>query len=496
MSIVTRFAPSPTGYLHIGGARTALFNWLFARKNKGKFILRIEDTDRKRSSEESTQKILEDLKWLNLNWDEGPEIGSEAGPYFQSQRLEIYRKYLNQLLDSGRAYKCFETPEELALAREKARQEGKGYKYDGAGKKLTKEQIAEFEAQGHPYVVRLAMPEEDIIVTDAILGEIRFPKEELEDFVIFKSDGFPTYHFAVVVDDYLMGVTHIIRGQEHLMNTPKHIALQQALGFTTPVYAHVPLIFNMDGSKMSKRDKEKALKKGLTPPEIDVHDFRAAGYIPEALLNFIVLLGWSPGGDKEYMTIDEMVELFSLERIGKTNAKFDRDKLLAFNAHYIQTLSEDRLKQLIRDFIAQTDYPLKLADDVQLSKIIELYRPRAKTLKDLAEMSKFFFVDEIEYEEKAVRKFLAKEQGQMILKDVEKILTDIDIWTEQAIEDKLAKYCEQKELKFGKVAQPIRVAITGTTVSPPIFETLVLLGKEKTLKRLKIAKQLAKEQGE
>ncbi len=495
MSVVTRFAPSPTGYLHIGGARTALFNWLFARKHRGKFILRIEDTDRLRSSEESTRKILEDLKWLGLNWDEGPEVGGDNGPYFQSQRIDIYNEYLNRLLEEGRAYKCFETAEELAAARERAKQEGRGYKYDGAGKRLTKEQIAELETQGRPYVVRLAMPEEDIIVSDTILGDVRFPKDELEDFVIRKSDGFPTYHFAVVVDDYLMGVTHVIRGQEHLMNTPKHVALQMALGFASPIYAHVPLIFNMDGSKMSKRDKEKAIKKGLTPPEIDVYDFRKSGYIPEALLNFIVLLGWSPGGDKEFMTIDEMRELFSLERIGKTNAKFDRDKLLAFNSRYIQTLNEDRLKQLIREFLADTNYALKLAGDEELSKIIELYRPRAKTLKELAEMSEFFFAEEIRYDEKAVRKFLQKEHGRAILRDVETILTEIDDWDEKSIENGLARYCEEKGLKFGKVAQPVRVAVTGTTVSPPIFETLVLLGREKVLRRFAIARKLA-EQGE
>ncbi len=494
MSVVTRFAPSPTGYLHIGGARTALFNWLFARKNGGKFILRIEDTDRARSTEESVRKILEDMKWLGLDWDEGPEVGGVNGPYFQSERLDIYRGYLDRLLSEGKAYKCFESAEELAAARERARREGRGYKYDGAGKRLSKEEIARYEAEGKPYVVRLAMPEEDIIVSDVILGEVRFSKEELEDFIILKSDGFPTYHFAVVVDDYLMGVTHVIRGQEHLMNTPKHMALQKALGFSSPVYAHVPLIFNMDGSKMSKRDKEKALKKGLKAPEIDVYDFRKAGYIPEALLNFIVLLGWSPGGDKEFMDISEMIELFSLERIGKTNAKFDRDKLLAFNSHYIQTLEEGRLKELLGDFLSEGDYSLKFASEEELSEIIRLYRPRAKTLKELAEMSEFFFVDEIEYDDKAVRKFLRKDEGRAVLREVFEILSGIDNWNVQELEVKLGEYCERKGMKFGKVAQPIRVAVSGTTVSPPIFETLVLLGREKVLRRLEEAIKLSEQE--
>ncbi len=488
MKVVTRFAPSPTGYLHIGGARTALFNWLFARKHNGKFILRIEDTDRSRSFEESTKKILEDLKWLGLNWDEGPEVDGPNGPYFQSQRLEIYKEYVNQLMEKGLAYKCFETPEELARKREIARKEGKPLKC--SCKELPPDVIKQYEKENRPFTIRFTMPEEDIIVNDIILGEVRFGKDELEDFVIIKSDGFPTYHFAVVVDDYKMGVTHIIRGQEHLMNTPKHIALQRALGFPQPIYAHVPLIFNMDGSKMSKRDKEKAQKKGLPIPEIDVYDFRKSGYIPNALLNFIVLLGWSPGGDKEFMSVEEMIELFSLERINKSNAKFDREKLLAFNAHYIKTLPEEYLKELIREFLKENDYPLKQANDGQLSKVIELYRPRARTLKELCEMSAFFFVDELTYDTKAVNKILKKEPAPQVIDDMLSILPLIDNWCEKEIETVLAKYCEDKQIKFGKVAQPIRVAVSGSAVSPPLFETLTLLGKEKTINRLKYALEL------
>jgi len=484
MSIVTRFAPSPTGYLHVGGARTALFNWLLARQAGGKFILRIEDTDRTRSTEESLRRILEDLTWLGLDWDEGPQVGGPNGPYFQSQRLDIYRRYVDRLLSEGKAYKCFETAEELAAAREAASKAGRGYKYDGAGRRLTDEQVRRYEAEGRPCTVRLATGESAITVEDAILGNVTVPAEELEDFVILKSDGYPTYHLAVVVDDELMGVTHVLRGQEHLMNTPKHIALQNALGFRRPVYAHLPLIFNMDGSKMSKRDKDKAIRKGLPAPEIDVHDFRVAGYLPEALLNFVSLLGWSPGGDKELMSRQEMVQLFSLERIGKTNARFDRDKLRAFNAEYIKSASPQRMVSALRDFLQFHQHPLSAADDQTLARFWALYRERARTLKEMLESGGFFFADRIEYDAKAVRKVLQKEGARQALQAAECELAKLQAWTADAIQSCLEGVCERMGVGMGKVAQPIRVAVSGTTVSPPIGETLEFLGRQKTLQRV------------
>lgn len=492
MKVITRFAPSPTGYLHIGGARTALFNWLFARKNKGKFILRIEDTDRARSTEESTRKILEDLRWLGLDWDEGPEVGGPNGPYFQSQRLTIYQEYANKLIEKNLAYRCFESAEQLRQKREEAKRAGKSHRCECSN--LPKSLIEEYLREKRPYVIRFKMPQEDIIVKDVILGEIRFPKEELEDFIIIKSDGFPTYHLAVVVDDFLMDITHIIRGQEHLMNTPKHIALQRAFNIPSPIYAHVPLIFNMDGSKMSKRDKEKALKMGKPIPEIDVCDFRDAGYLPEALLNFIALLGWSPGGDKEFMDINEMIELFSLDRINKSNARFDREKLLAFNAHYIKTLPEERLIRLIKDYADKHNYPIKNATHKMLSAILELYRPRAKTLKELCELSAFFFKEKIEYDKEAIEKVLNNTDAQRVLVDIKMLLDNIPDaeWQKDTLEKIITGYCEQKAFKLKKVAQPIRVAISGSTVSPPLFETLELLGKKKTLDRIKTALDLIK----
>lgn len=475
-TVTTRFAPSPTGYLHIGGARTALFNWLLARKHSGRFVLRIEDTDRARSTDESLRKILDDLRWLGLDWDEGPDVGGPNGPYFQSQRLDIYRRYVEQLIDAGRAHKCFETPEELSAQRQAARAAGRRYKYQPRS-----------DTQGDSHVVMFCTDERDVTVTDEILGSVTFPADQLEDFVILKSDGYPTYHLAVVVDDHLMGITNVLRGQEHLMNTPKHIALQQALGFAAPLYAHMPLIFNMDGSKMSKRDKEKASKKGLAVPEIDVHDFRAAGYLPHALLNFISLLGWSPGGDREFMTLNEMIELFSIQRIGKTNARFDRDKLAAFNAHYIRQSDNDHLKHAVSQWFDVVDCPLKTADDATLERIFDLYRERSRTLTEISQASTFFLTDTIEYDPKAVKKVLAKDGARTVLVDICELLGDIDDWTASCVEQRIEQYCSEKQLKLGKVAQPIRVAVSGTTVSPPIYETLELLGRDKTLTRIRQA---------
>jgi len=484
MTTVTRFAPSPTGYLHVGGARTALFNWLLARKQGGKFILRIEDTDRARSTEASLGKILEDLHWLGLDWDEGPEVGGPNAPYFQSRRLDIYHRYVDQLLEAGRAYKCFETPQEQT-AREAARKAGRPYKPDPAVRNLTAEQMRQFKAEGRPSVVRFHVADEDITVSDQILGDVTVRAEELEDFVILKSDGYPTYHLAVVVDDYLMGVTHVLRGQEHLINTPKHIALQRALGFSTPVYAHLPLIFNMDGSKMSKRDKEKAHKAGREPPEIDVHDFRVSGYLPEALLNFIALLGWSPGGDREFMTLSEMTELFSIDRIGKTSARFDREKLQAFNRRYITEASRDRLRQITRQFLEVTDYPLKNADEATFERILDLYQERSRTLAEMAEKSKFFLVDEIGYDPQAVKKVLRKDPAREVLTDMHDRLAKLEQWDVPNIQQCFEQYCREKGLGLGKVAQPIRVAVSGSTVSPPIHETLELLGKNRSLARIR-----------
>jgi len=489
-----RFAPSPTGYLHIGGARTVLFNWLVARKAGGTFVLRIEDTDQTRHVEDSVRKILDDLRWLGLDWDEGPEVGGDYGPYFQSRRLDIYNRYLQQLLDSGNAYYALETPEQLQAMREAATAKEGGFRYPRPDPLPTIGQGLGARAEGRAVVMRFKMPNEDITVSDEILGLVRLAADQHEDFVIQKGDGFPTYHLACVVDDELMKITHVLRGQEHLMNTPKHVALQRALGFAIPKYAHLPVIFNMDGSKMSKRDKDKAIKKGLPSPEIDVHDFRTAGYLPEAVVNFISLLGWSVGADREQIDLEETIDLFSIDRIGKTNAKFDREKLLAFNTDWAVRLTPDRLLELFKDYITVNaavgltfQSVVDRADDATLAKVLEACKG-FRTFADVIRKAGFLFVpdESIEYDPKAVKKVLAKNDGEgfRMLEHLLPRLGELSDWTPTGLKLFFQTVCEEKGVGLGKVAQPVRVAVSGTTISPSIEDTLVLLGKDHTIARI------------
>jgi glutamyl-tRNA synthetase len=532
-----RFAPSPTGYLHVGGARTALFNWLLARQGGGVFVLRIEDTDRTRHVGDSLRKIVSDLRWLGLHWDEGPEVGGPYGSYFQSERLELYQRYAHALLGSGAAYYAWETPEELNALRAQARRERRAFKYPRPDPLPTIEQGLAAQRAGKPAVVRFKMPETDIRVSDVILGEVELKREELEDFVILKSDGWPTYHFACVVDDYEMKITHVLRGQEHLMNTPKHIALQRALGFATPVYAHLPLIFNMDGTKMSKRDKDRsvrvayqqAIKSGtldepaamriagvdaaefaewrdgnttlesdavrrlaehlhVHPPEIDVHDFRASGYLPEALTNFLALLGWSPGSDREMLTREEMVQLFSIERIGKTSARFDREKLLAFSTQYCATATPQRMLAAFRDYAETSASPMGKLDDATRLRALEVCRGM-RTLADVDSKAGALFVSDehVRYEPDAVKKVLEKKDGQgyAMLERLLPILKSTEPWTAETLDAAIKSFAEQQNAKLADVAQPLRVALTGRTISPAIGETLALLSRERTLARVR-----------
>lgn len=497
MTTRVRFAPSPTGYLHIGGARTVLFNWLLARRAGGAMLLRIEDTDQARNVSDSVQKILSDLRWLELPWDEGPEVDGPCGPYFQSQRLEIYERYAQQLLTSDHAYYAMETAEQLQAMRDAAKTQKGGFRYARPSPLPTVEQGLAAKAAGGSVVIRLKMPDGDITVVDDILGNVTLAADQMEDFVIVKSDGFPTYHFACVVDDELMGITDVLRGQEHLMNTPKHIALQRALGFRTPRYAHLPVIFNMDGTKMSKRDKEKALAKGLRPPEIDVHDFRVAGYLPEAVLNFIALLGWSAGDDREFYTLPELVESFSVSRVGKTNARFDREKLLSFNTTWAGRVTPQRLLNALRDFLsvnaaAAPDSPHAALGRQSDDTLAHVLRACAgfRTFEDVVRKAGFIFTadDAIAFDPKAVQKVLKKNEneGCRVLREVLPVLSAIaaESWSAAAIDQVVKGICERKSLPMGAVAQPLRVAVSGTTVSPAIGDTLELLGRQRTIDRI------------
>jgi len=475
-----RFAPSPTGYLHVGSARTALFNWLIARKTGGTFILRIEDTDTARNVEGADKKIMEDLRWLGLDWDEGIEVGGPHAPYYQSQRLDLYDAAIKILLEAGRAYYAFDTPEELEAMRRQAQDEKRRFRYPRPAHFPDEKDVRRAREQGRPVVVRFVMPDEDITVHDEVMGDVTVGFEESDDFIIRKADGMPTYHLANVVDDAQMGVTLVIRGQEFLAQTPRHIALQKALGYPTPRYAHMALTLDMQGRKLSKRDGA-----------VEVFAFRQAGYLPEALLNFIALLGWSPGGGRERMSLQEMIELFSLDRMSRMNSKFDREKLLAFNTDAIREASPDRLLAAFDDWLSvNPDSVLaKARMDEPTRRALLAANTTVRTLADIESRAGFIFVEDgaIRYDPAAVAKVLAKGggAGYAMLERLLPVLEGLTPWSADHIERTLRSFCESAGVGMGKVAQPIRVAVSGSTISPAIGETLALLGKDKTLNRIR-----------
>jgi glutamyl-tRNA synthetase len=535
--IRARFAPSPTGYLHVGGARTALFNWLFCRKHGGTFILRIEDTDILRNVEGAEKKLLDDLKWLGIDYDEGPDVGGPLGPYRQSERREFYDAAAKKLLKSGDAYFAFDTPDELETLRRRAALEKRSFRYPRPDPLPTKADADRARADGRPVVVRFKVPNEAITVHDEILGDVTFGSGEIEDLVIIKSNGWPTYHFAVVVDDARMQITHVLRAQEHLMNSPKHVFMQRALGYSTPRFAHLPLVFNYDGTKMSKRDKHKAVRKTakeliksgkwtaatiaelaqsrveaveawldkadseldlhqvsriaaaaqVVIPEIDVHDFRLSGYLPEALTNFIALIGWSPGDDREFLSRKEMIDAFSLDRINKTAGRFDREKLLAVNTSYCASVPPARLLEAFRDWAAVADSPLKSLDDATAARVLEL----CKGMRILADVEYKAGVlldpdDALRYDPDAVTKVLCRKDGEgyKVLQALRPRLALLEPWTAESIDGAIRAVCRERAAGLGDVAQPLRVAIAGRAVSPAIAESLELLGKARTLRRV------------
>ncbi|RKL62699.1 glutamate--tRNA ligase [Thermoanaerobacteraceae bacterium SP2] len=475
-----RFAPSPTGSLHIGGARTALFNLLFARHNGGKFILRIEDTDTERSTEESARQIVRSLRWLGLDWDEGPEKGGEYGPYFQSQRLELYRKEVQRLLDEGKAYYCYCTPEELAERREAALKAGKAPRYEGCCRELAEEQKKKFEAEGRKPTVRIKVPQEgQTVVDDLIRGQVVFENSVLDDFIIFKSNGIPTYNFACVVDDNAMGMTHIIRAEEHLSNTPKQIQVYKALGYDIPKFAHVPMILAPDRSKLSKRH-------GAT----SVEEFRDQGYLAEAIVNYLTLLGWSPEGNEEIFDLEKAIKEFSLERVNKTAAIYDVKKLTWINGHYLRELDLDHItKQLIpflvkEDIITEEEVGQKYE---YIKQVTAISRDRSRTLDELANAIAFFFKDVTEYEEKGIRKHFEKEHAAELLVKGAEALEKLEEFTHDSTEKAFRDLTDSMGLKAAELIHPTRLAITGRTVGPGLFEIIILLGKEETARRMRKA---------
>jgi len=457
-SIITRFPPSPTGYLHVGGARTALFNWLYARHTKGRFVLRIEDTDVKRSTQESTDAIFEALEWLGIDWDDGP--------YFQSKRFDIYQDYVQRLLESGDAYYCTCTPERLEEMRKRAMAVGGKPKYDGT---CREKHMSETEGA----VVRLKAPLTGAtVVEDAVKGNIVFQNAELDDFIIRRSDGSPTYNFCVVVDDMTMGINTVIRGDDHVMNTPKQMLIYKALGHELPTYAHVPMVLGPDRSRLSKRHGA-----------MSVTAYREMGFLPEAFVNYLVRLGWSYG-DEEFFTRNDLVEKFSLENIGTSAGIFDFDKLLSLNAEHMKAMPLGDLSRLALPFFQLRGYGGP--DDQLFEKALETLIPRSKTLEEMADIGGFYFTESITYDEKAARKFF-KPTALEPLERLTAKLEELDSFDEPSLEEAFKAVMEETGLKLGKIAQPVRVALTGKTASPGIFEVTSIIGKERAIARLKDA---------
>ncbi len=452
--IRTRFAPSPTGYLHIGGARTALFNWLFSRHTGGEFVLRIEDTDQQRSTDESTRAILDAMTWMGLNWDEGP--------HFQAQRVDLHREMVQKLLDEGKAYVCTCTPEELEIKRKEALAGGKKPKYDGTcrdkGLKKSPGSVVRFRGTESGTTV----------VEDLIKGNIIFNNDELDDLIIERGDRYPTYNFAVVIDDALMNITHVIRGDDHVNNTPRQILLYQALGFEVPKFAHVPMILGSDKTRLSKRH-------GAT----SVMAYKDMGYLPEALVNYLVRLGWSHG-DQEIFSQKELVEFFALDAVGKSPAVFNPEKLLWLNAHYIKEATPERLVGEMKTlWPAQAD----TSDTVFVQKVIADLQPRAKTLVELAQTADFYFADQLQYDEQAAQKFLTTDVTTY-LKAIAEAIPSIGHFDKAGIEEFLKNFIEKTGIKFKVLAQPLRVALTGKTVSPGIDEVMATLGPDRVMQRI------------
>ncbi|UCD72221.1 MAG: glutamate--tRNA ligase [Syntrophobacterales bacterium] len=455
----TRFPPSPTGFLHIGGVRTALFNWLFTRHYGGKFILRIEDTDIVRSTEDAVKAILDSMQWLGLDWDEGP--------FFQSERLAVYQKHVDKLLSEGKAYPCYCTPEELEERRKRALQERKKPKYDGKCRDLP------LPYPDGPYAVRFKCPQEGrTVVEDLVKGQIVFENAELDDLIIQRSDGMPTYNFAVVVDDGTMGITHVIRGDDHVNNTPRQILLFLALGYPLPYFAHVPMILGHDRTRLSKRHGAES-----------VMAYKEMGYLPEGLLNYLVRLGWSYG-DQEIFSIGELIEKFSLENVGKSAGIFNPEKLRSINGNHMKAREADELRPLLLPFIKAKGYDT--GEGEKLNKIIRNLQDRSKTLAEMADLAEFFFKEEIEYDEEAAENFLLPE----VIDIFEELIAGfrrVEAMSEAEVESLFRGIAQRREIKLVKVAQPVRVALTGRTVSPGLFEVIDILGKAQTIKRLERA---------
>lgn len=458
MKVRTRFAPSPTGYLHIGGARTALFSWLFARKHGGDFILRVEDTDLQRSTAESVNAILEGMNWLGLEYDEGP--------FYQTERFDRYREIIQQLLDNGHAYHCYCTKEELEQMRTEQMARKEKPRYDGRYRDFTGT-----PPEGVEPVIRFKNPQEGkVVVNDLVRGEVVFDNKELDDLIIARSDGSPTYNLTVVVDDMDMEITHVIRGDDHLNNTPRQINILKALGVEPPKYAHVPMILGPDGKRLSKRHGA-----------MSVMEYREQGFLPEAVLNYLVRLGWSHG-DQEKFSIDEMIQLFGLENVNRAASTFNTDKLLWLNQQYIMASPSEHVAHHLSWHLGNREIDPSV-DGPEVTGVIKTLQERSKTLLEMADYCIPFYKDVSEYDEKAAKKNF-KGEALAVLQELRARFSVAPEWQGEALHQQVLAVAEEMDLKLGKVAQPLRVALTGTSISPPIDATLELIGRERVLARI------------
>lgn len=474
MSVRVRFAPSPTGYLHVGGLRTALYNYLFAKKNGGKFVLRIEDTDRTRFVEGATESLISMLKWAGLEFDEGPGIGGPHAPYVQSERTELYRKHALQLLDNGFAYKCFCTAERLDEMRAVQQAMGQPPRYDKFCEHLSAAEIRAREEQNLPFVIRMKVPEKTIRFTDIIRGLIEITPENVDDQVLIKSDGFPTYHLANVVDDHDMQITHVIRGEEWLPSTPKHILLYEYFGWQPPVFAHLPLLLNPDRSKLSKRQGDVA-----------VEDFRDKGYLRETLVNFVALLGWNPGDEREIFSMAELEKEFTLERVGKSGAIFNHDKLNWLNQQHIRLLDTETILSGLKDDLIKHNIS---ADHGYLVRVINVMKDRVNFISEFITFSGYFFKDPESYDEETATKRWKPESKKQLALFAENLKTVTD-FSHDPLQDCLKKSAEQLGIKAGDLIHPTRLAISGVGFGPSLYEMMAILGKETILKRIEKAIQ-------
>ena len=469
MTVKTRLEPAPSGSIHVGNARTALFSWLFAKHHRGSFVLRIADTDAKRATEENYQAVLEDLRWLGLHWDEGPEVGGPNGPYRQSERFHLYTEKANELLEKGYAYPCYCTPDELELERKTAHEEGRAPGYSGRCRTLTDEQRRAFEAEGRTASLRFAVPaDRTITFHDAVLGELSTDLGRTPDFVIQRSDGSPTYMLAVTVDDVAMGITHVIRGNDLVASTARQLLLREALGIDEmPVFAHLPLLVSTEGKPLSKRWGD-----------VSVAAYREQGFLPEAMVNYLALLGWSYDDKTNIFSVDELIQRFSLERVGKNPAAFDVAKLEWLNGHYIRSLADAELAERLVPFCERAGFD---ADLETVTAVTPLIKERLKRLDEAPGMIRFLFED-VTPEGQALK---ALEGQEEYLAAVAAGLEVLEKWTTPAIEEVLRGLADERGLKPKQAFQPVRAAVTGTLVSPPLFEGIELLGRERTLKRLR-----------